>query len=241
MITYKIFTDKGGRDVNEDSAGAAVSDAGVCFVLCDGLGGHGKGEVASYIVVESIKSDFAVCSDPDNFLPYAFENAQKRLMEEQKKQGAVMEMKTTAVVLLIYNGMYRYGHIGDSRLYVMNEKKILQRTMDHSVPQLLCMAGEIKEKQIRHHPDRNRLLRVMGIEWETGKYEISQAEQLKGNERFLLCSDGFWELIVEKDMVKTLKKSADVDEWVGTMAQTVMENGRGKDMDNFTAIGVMLS
>ena len=89
MITYKIFTDKGGRDVNEDSAGAAVSDAGVCFVLCDGLGGHGKGEVASYIVVESIKSDFAVCSDPDNFLPYAFENAQKRLMEEQKKQGAV--------------------------------------------------------------------------------------------------------------------------------------------------------
>lgn len=241
MINYKIFSDKGDREINEDFAVEAVSGESMCFVLCDGLGGHGKGEVASELVAKCIKSEFESCSDIDCFLPNAIEKAQNALLDEQKKTGATFEMKTTAVVLVIHNNCYAYGHIGDSRLYILNDSKISKRTVDHSVPQMLCLAGDIKEKQIRNHPDRNRLLRVMGVEWDGSKYELSDKCPLKGNESFLLCSDGFWELINEKEMQKTSKKTNNVDEWLDMMTKIVKENGVGKNMDNYTAIVVRIS
>ena len=79
------------------------------------------------------------------------------------------------------------------------------RTIDHSIPQMLALAGEIKEKEIRRHPDRNKLLRVVGTDWENPQYEISEDVEKTGGEAFLLCSDGFWENITEKEMVKCLK------------------------------------
>jgi len=76
------------------------------------------------------------------------------------------------------------------------------RTLDHSVPQLLVKSGRIKEKEIRKHPDRNRLLKVMGVVWASPEYEKSRVITLNGKEAFLLCSDGFWELIEEKKMAR---------------------------------------
>jgi serine/threonine protein phosphatase PrpC len=112
------------------------------------------------------------------------------------------------------------------------------RTLDHSVPQMLVFAREIKEKQIRNHPDRNRLLRVMGIEWEKPMYELAEQTQLEKYQAFLLCSDGFWELIDEKQMCKLLKNSSTVEEWMQAMVEVIKQNGIGKNMDNYTAIAL---
>ena len=71
-------------------------------------------------------------------------------------------MKTTVVVLHIKNKNARWAHVGDSRLYFFKNKKLIERTLDHSVPQNLVVCKEIKEKDIRYHADRNRLLRVLG-------------------------------------------------------------------------------
>lgn len=68
----------------------------------------------------------------------------------------------------------QWGHVGDSRLYYFKNGKIVKRTLDHSVPQMLVARGEIDEKEIRHHPDRNRLVRVMGMEWDEPKYQVSE-------------------------------------------------------------------
>lgn len=239
-VTYKIYTDVGGREVNEDSAIAAEKNGDFVFILADGLGGHGKGEVASGLVTEVGKALF-LNYDEEQYLDTCFITAQQELMEEQKRQNAETKMKTTMVVLELKDGKARWGHIGDSRLYHFQKYKLVERTLDHSVPQMLVAAGEIKEKQIRYHEDRNRLLRVMGVEWASPQYTLSEEISQKEQQAFLLCSDGFWELIEEKRMIACLKKSKSVDEWIDSMVDEVKKNGIGKNMDNNTAIGVWIS
>ena len=239
MITYTVFTDRGGREVNEDSARVFEKDGKKCLVLCDGLGGHGKGEVASALVVEAVGQIFNSAQKIDeDFLRSAFQLSQEALIDEQIRQDAKTDMKTTAVAMYIDGNKVQWGHVGDSRLYAFAKNKVKLRTLDHSVPQMLGFAREIKEKQIRNHPDRNRLLRVMGIEWEKPMYELAEQTQLEKYQAFLLCSDGFWELIDEKQMCKLLKNSSTVEEWMQAMVEVIKQNGIGKNMDNYTAIAL---
>ena len=239
MITYTVFTDRGGREVNEDSARVFEKDGKKCLVLCDGLGGHGKGEVASALVVEAVGQIFNSAQKIDeDCLRSAFQLSQEALIDEQIRQDAKTDMKTTAVAMYIDGNKVQWGHVGDSRLYAFAKNKVKLRTLDHSVPQMLVFAREIKEKQIRNHPDRNRLLRVMGIEWEKPMYELAEQTQLEKYQAFLLCSDGFWELIDEKQMCKLLKNSSTVEEWMQAMVEVIKQNGIGKNMDNYTAIAL---
>lgn len=239
MITYTVFTDRGGREVNEDSVRVFEKDGKKCLVLCDGLGGHGKGEVASALVVEAFGQIFnSVQRIDEDFLRSAFQLSQEALIDEQIRQNAKTDMKTTAVAMYIDGDKVQWGHVGDSRLYAFAKNKVKLRTFDHSVPQMLVFAREIKEKQIRNHPDRNRLLRVMGIEWEKPMYELAEQTQLEKYQAFLLCSDGFWELIDEKQMCKLLKSSSTVEEWMQAMVEVIRQNGIGKNMDNYTAIAL---
>ncbi len=238
-LDFAAFTDAGDRDVNEDSYAIAESNRKFCFILCDGLGGHGKGELASAFVSQCLKAYFEECNNSDQFFEDGFDKAQEGLLAEQKAIGAQFEMKTTAVALYVGDGVFRFAHIGDSRLYHFRKNKVYQRTLDHSVPQMLALAGDIKDKQIRSHPDRNRLLRVMGVEWDGSRYEVSDYDQLQNGDAFLLCSDGFWEPITEKEMCKALKKSATAEEWLDSMKQTVKKTGIGTNMDNYTAIAII--
>ena len=238
--TISTFTDKGSREVNEDCVMRAQRGASSLFVLCDGLGGHGKGELASAFVCECLCSAFQSSHNDDAFFETALDTAQQGLLEEQKRLNATFEMKTTCVALVVGEDSFRYAYIGDSRLYHFRKNKVFLRTLDHSVPQMLALAGDIKERQIRSHPDRNRLLRVMGVSWDSPRYEVSRWLPLKSGDAFLLCSDGFWEPIVEKEMCRALKKTDDAPDWLELMQQTVRKNGEGTDMDNFSAIAVRI-
>lgn len=240
MITYKKISEPGTREINEDSVSIAENGSSLCCVLCDGLGGHGRGEEASKLVTDEMITYFVNSDGMIDNIGDAFETVQKKLLNEQKVKSAKFEMKTTAVILVITDKEIRWGHIGDSRLYMFKKGKYKKRTLDHSVPQMLVLAKDIKEKEIRNHPDRNKLLRVMGIEWGANSYEISKKIKRKDKYAFLLCSDGFWELIEEEKMELFLKNSSNSEEWLEKMTEEVKKNGAGKNMDNFSAITVML-
>lgn len=238
MIKYCMFTDQGSREVNEDSAGYKVFGDRYCFVVADGLGGHGRGEEASALVKDVIIDAFNETCSIDDFLENAVVKAQEELMADQERKHTRNEMKTTVVALMVDELSMKWIHVGDSRLYRFQKNKMKERTIDHSVPQMLVLAGDMKEKKIRNHPDRNRLLKVMGIEWDSPQYSVSQINNVMETQAMLMCTDGFWELITEKEMEKLLKKSSTVEEWVDSMVQVIRKNGEGKNMDNFTAIAV---
>lgn len=241
MLSFDLLSNPGEREYNEDYAGVQRRGEAYCFVLADGLGGHGGGDEASRLVTETILQDFARYGTvSEAYLANCFEKSQRILLQEQRKQRRMAEMKTTLAVLLADESRIQWGHIGDSRIYYFQDKKLKLRTLDHSVPQMLVLAGKLKEKKIRGHADRSRLLRVMGVEWDGPQYEIAAPMRRMGGEAFLLCSDGFWEWIQEKTMQHLLKKSASPKEWLAMMEQAVVKQGRGKGMDNYTAVGVFL-
>lgn len=243
MFTYATTTNVGNREINEDYLIAVDNGTTGCFFVADGLGGHDLGEVASKLAAETFYYAFNAYEEGTSigaFLDETFMKAQNCIMQEQQACHAIDKMKTTGVALMVSEQYAAWGHVGDSRLYAFYKNKVKTRTLDHSVPQMLVLAGDIKEKQIRRHPDRNRLLRVLGIPWDGKRHEISDEMDRKNFQAFLLCSDGFWELIEEKMMCKQLKKSKTVEEWLSLMTAEVEKNGRGTNMDNYTAIAVWL-
>lgn len=235
-ISYASLTNVGERSVNEDYLDTWVSRSRIAFVLCDGLGGHGNGDVASKLVVNKIKEQLAQGQSIEGSII----EAQNTLLRKQIEMNAKNSMKTTVTCLTISDNMARFGHVGDSRIYCFEKARYKMRTQDHSIPQMLVNRGEIKESAIRHHEDRNRLLRVLGTDWDRPKCQITEGIPITKNTSFLLCSDGFWELIDEKMMCKTLKKAKTPQEWLNEMEIIVRTNGKGTNMDNYSAIAVFV-
>jgi len=240
-MDYALITNPGTRDQNEDSLIALEDDRCHLFVVADGLGGHGKGEVASALVVDTFKKIFqSGVADADTFLQQAFTEVQSNILCVQRAQNSPYEMMTTCVALLTVEDVCRIGYIGDSRAYVFLKNRVKARTLDHSVPQMLVTSGEIKERQIRNHPDRNRLLRALGSSGESPGYEILDAFHLSEAQALLLCTDGFWELCDEKRMCALLRKSADAAQWLEAMTNEVKKNLQGRAADNYTAIAILV-
>ena len=239
MLTFELLSKAGGREHNEDYVGMYQKGDTFCFVLADGLGGHGNGEVASQTAVGTVIDEFACNEKRDSLdLGSFFISSQNRIQKLQKEDISKKDMRTTLVILEVTEKYAAYGHIGDSRLYVFENGKIREITLDHSFPQMLVHAGELKEKKIRNHPDRNRLLRALGEQVEEVKYQLADPIPIHSQMAFLLCSDGFWELIDEKKMEDSLKKSKTPIQWLEKMEEIVKKNGRWKKMDNYSAIGV---
>lgn len=238
-----MITNKGERQLNEDSITVAEFNGNYLFVLADGLGGHGHGEVASSIVTSSAKALIDDSMDyrfPHKLLSSVFDNAQSALLQKQKDEQDSSSFKTTAVLLLVNDALVQWGYIGDSRLYYFRKNRLIRHTLDHSVPQMLVSAGLIKEREIRGHEDRSKLLRVLGTQYDSVKYVVESSVIREKGQAFLLCSDGFWEWIDEKTMTKLLKKSHSAQEWLDMMVVEVQKNGTGNQMDNFSAIAVLL-
>lgn len=240
-MDYYNISKAGDREINEDCTGIIKGTDSICFIVADGLGGHGKGDVASQIAVSAFQNVFeqSLTSPLDARLTMAFQNAQNAILAEQQRQNAGFQMKTTAAAVVIGQSSGICGHIGDTRIYIFAHNRVKERTLDHSVPQMLVLSREIKEKQIRNHPDRNKLLRVLGVQGDI-KFDSFSIENLSKCQAILLCSDGFWELILEKEMCRTLKKSGSAKEWLERMCEIVEMQGKGREMDNYSAIAIRL-
>ncbi|MCR5041156.1 MAG: protein phosphatase 2C domain-containing protein [Clostridia bacterium] len=239
MLEYATYSSAGERLYNEDTARVFVNaEAGAyCFALADGLGGHGAGDVASNLVTECVggmvknEKDFF-----DLFIDDCFDAAQEILLAEVNERG--LSCRTTLCLLFIKDRRATWGHIGDSRIYLFKNGKFSGRTRDHSVVQMLVDTGEIDEKEMRHHEDRSRLLRAMGSEWEDGpEYEVDyRGYEIEPGDVFLLCTDGFWEWLDEKTMSKLIRRGLSPFDTLEKMAAAAVEAGKGKDMDNLSAV-----
>ena len=241
-MEYFKLSKPGDRNVNEDSVEIFQIGNRTVLALADGLGGHGFGEVASQEALLSVKECFERAGNQgiEQAIREAFLAANQRMEKLQREVGSDADFKTTLVLLVIEGEEFVWGHIGDSRFYHFEEKTLIERSMDHSVPQMLVKAGEIREKDIRHHADRNRLLRVLGGGEGTFNPFIAKKEPLNTGTAFLLCSDGFWEHIEERKMQKVLRRCQSAQDWVEQMEDIVKKNGKGYEMDNYSAITVCI-
>jgi len=228
---------QGGRDYNEDSV-RCFEKNGVCAVaVADGLGGHGGGQIASSKAADCIVNAFAQNPRLDSeHLRSLFERANAEVIAAQT---ATQKMKSTGVALFANGDSVMWAHVGDSRLYYFKDGALTAYTLDHSVSQMCVSTGEITRDQIRHHADRNRVLRAFGGD-DIIKAEVSPVLALgDGSHAFLLCTDGFWEYVFENEMEAQLAKSKTPREWVESMNKLLAARVPN-DNDNFSAAAVFL-
>lgn len=242
-----VFSDPGGRKRNEDSARVFSCGDLSCFVLCDGLGGHLGGDLASQCVCNAIQTFFTANDGPAKaeslaaLLGRAVCGAQEALVDLQSANGISGGLLTTLCCLLLRSGDAAAVYVGDSRIYRFSGGRAVARTKDHSVPQHLVNIGELPESGVRGHEDRSRLLRVMGTDWEDPMFQPFPIDlPLVSGDAFLLCSDGFWEPVLESDMERLLADTHSAEDWARRMAALVPERVAPREQDNYTAITVRI-
>lgn len=231
ILTYSL-SDRGGKQINDDTAAVFRSRDGVRLYVGDGLGGYAGGKQASEAAAKALKAAADRGSmHTDAQLIQAASAANRAVFDLQKKTDG--KMKTTMVFLSIEKDTARWMHVGDTRLYIFKDGKRVFQTADHSVSYMAVLMGEITMDQIRFHEDRNRVLRALG--GENAKPELSAPRTLEDGEyTFLLCTDGFWEYVKEEEMEQTLAASATPEEWIRSMEKILLTRVKG-DNDNYTA------
>lgn len=242
-ITFSKYTNVGTREVNEDYLLLRGTENRGFFAVADGLGGHGMGDEASKAACEAAMACMLRQEELGNqMFQDVYDECQAVLLKKQKEMGAAGKMRTTLNLLCIddLSRMAYWSHVGDSRTYYFKNKQLVHRTFDHSVPQMLVAMGELEESQMRFHEDRNRLLRVLGVEDRPPAFDVENPIQLKGNQQFLLCTDGFWEMITEEQMLLCLEEADNPRYWMENMLELVRRNIGSKKSDNYTAVAVWI-
>lgn len=246
-IEFAAITDIGKiREKNEDNV-LISSELGL-GVVADGMGGHSAGEIASSIAVsvlaESIrKINSNQISIPAGFLPKLSEIERKILMAANLANAAIYEtaqstesyrmMGTTMTGVLFSKGQATAVHVGDSRLYLLRNKKMVQVTTDHSLVMEHVRRGLLTLEEAAHSKIQNVLTRAMGIkkniEFDLLRFPIKEGDVL------LLCSDGLYKGLSEKDMEEILRKEEDAS-LVRTCKQLVMSSCTKDGQDNISAV-----
>jgi len=227
----------GGREENQDFMGFADTQLGFVLVLCDGMGGGPGGLTASTTVVDAViqhLSTFTKDDDIKTAIRQSITFADEKIAKLTTTSPALAGMGTTIVVLVINNKSAYVAHIGDSRLYQFRFGYKVFRTNDHSQVGELVRSGALTEEQARISPNSNVVTRAIngcGI----AQPDIIELPYEKGD-RFVLCSDGIWGSMPEKELIKGLTKTKSVSGTVVQMAFDVDEIGKaaGGKHDNLS-------
>jgi PPM family protein phosphatase len=225
--THAALSEAGTRGVQQDRWGAAEVNGVHCYVLADGLGGHGGGELAAHLAVESILAGFA--GNPAATPTAHLEAANQAITAAQQQHEMQRQMRSTGLVLLLQEHQATWAHVGDTRLYAFAGEHLLTRTKDHSVPQGLVDVGELTADQLRFHEDRNRLVRSLGTDGPCRP----TAGQLAEGDGFLLVSDGFWTEVPDAAMLAAWNTTTSAASWLEAMAA-----GLGEPDDNYTVLAI---
>ena len=230
--SHKAYSRTGNRDKNEDSYCIFTGERVLCAALADGMGGFSGGEIASETVIQAFEQALErdVMTLPVNIILYAND----MILQRQKELGN--KMKTTAAVVRIDDTWAHIAHVGDSRVYAFKDAKVVFQTLDHTAAQMSVEVGEITPQEIRSHPDRCVLTKALGSSDEL-RPSLTQLPK-DSFDCILMCTDGFWGSVTEKDMCNCLSQSRSPQQWLELM-QKIRDKNILNDDDNNTAIAIM--
>lgn len=230
MYHYGAGTNVGNvRDNNEDSY--VCDEEKDLWIVADGMGGLGFGEVASAITTFTVTR---MVRDGHG-INQAIEIAHRNIKEYAESDGMGTNMGTTIVLLLSHGSLYNIFWVGDSRAYLLNEQQMKQITIDHSLVQSLIDQGELTKEQAATDPRKNAVTRALGVqELETVRAD-SISERWQPGQKILLCSDGLTDCVSDAKIEELMLQGGNDQEIVDRLIEAALEGG-GKD--NVTVIVV---
>ena len=217
------------RLTNEDQAVALINARGnVLLAVCDGMGGANKGDLASSLAIKYLVEAF---EEKDKFfsrygaiiwLTNTIRKANKIIFDEAEKNEAYQGMGTTMTCVLIVGGYYFTAQVGDSRAYMLKNNKLEQITQDQTYVGYLYRTGQIKKEEMNTHPKRHVLLNALGI---FPSLEVDVKTSLYNDESFLICSDGLYNNLTDRDIESVMQSNENVDMKVKQLIALANSNG----------------
>lgn len=232
----------GGRAGNEDACGYWTSKEGSCFVVSDGAGGHLGGALASEIAVRSMLTSFSSVPRFDQErVTQVVNEVQQAFNVEKQSHPHLQSMSATVAAILINadRSAATWCQLGDTRIYLFRKGRAHLLSRDHSLAQSLVDSGLSDQTDMRSHPKRSVLYAGLGISGDTEPTIPDQPLTLEDGDAFLVCSDGFWERVLERDMEASLSIVDGPEQWLIRMEQKVLE-GAPPGFDNYTGVAVWL-
>ncbi len=182
------------RDVNEDSLGFLYTAAGQLLVVCDGMGGHAAGDLASRTARDAILGHVLASpnGDPRDILVQAALRAHEAVRGVAGQSAERAGMGTTCVMALIRGDQAVVANVGDSRCYLVRNGQLRQVSKDHTKAQQLLEAGVITADQMAKHPDKGVLSQALGQRAQPTPF-VTEPFTLMQEDYLILCSDGVYE------------------------------------------------
>lgn len=229
MLMWGARSDVGCvRSHNEDS----YLVASPLFCVCDGMGGHAAGEVASAIAVETIAKTGPKTADATQ-LGAAVEAANAAIIEAAVNGVGRPGMGCTATAAVIEGTTLAIAHVGDSRAYLLHEGTLIRVTRDHSYVEELVDAGEITADEARVHPNRSVITRALGS--DPAMYADHFTLNVEEGDRLILCSDGLSSMIPDGEIERVAQQSSTAQLCTDNLVDAALAAGGG---DNVTVVVV---
>ena len=205
-------------------------------LLADGMGGHQAGDIASRQAVEEIGIAWEATTIDDSekavqwFLQH-IQQANQRIIEKGQSQPTLSGMGTTLEVVTILDNHLALAHVGDSRIYLFREQRLIALTEDHSLVNALLKSGEITQEMAENHPRKNIITRSLGM---PGSLEVDVAiHKIEDHDQLLLCSDGLTNMVSEPKITQILLEAASLQD----ASQRLIEEANAKGgLDNITVL-----
>jgi len=233
----------GNRETNEDRSVVVERDNTVLVVVADGMGGHRGGDIAAQLFVDTLEKIFRrvplPLTKPKTFLKKAIAAAHQTICQERKTHSPTIDPRTTCVVCVLHGNSANWAHVGDSRLYLLRDQKILARTIDHSYVEDLFRQGLISEADMLTHPKRSYLTQCVGGIEQKPDVSYGALELLQERDTLVLCSDGFWTAIDESSL-RAITDEEDLDKSIQQLA-SMAESNSYPQSDNISAVAVRVT
>lgn len=226
----------GKRANNEDcispQKGEATSNDRL-FIVCDGVGGEKKGEVASEIVCTSIrdylKSEAPVSGEEKAAIQKAIQYANENLAVYVATDAMAKRMSTTLALVLLGEQSVTAAWCGDTRIHHIRNGKVVWKSKDHSLVSELISQGELTEEEARIHPRRNIITRSLNALNFNSNVDFHEITDFETDDYLLLCTDGLLEKVNETIICKILTDKAETDK-----AKSFLSYCDGVTRDNFS-------
>lgn len=225
------------RKANEDWYAHFECKNGLVSVVCDGMGGHVGGAVASHLAIETIQMflESNYFDDPRKAIVEACNAANSAILQRTSQQPELTGMGSTCVMLIVRNGKVYMGSVGDSRIYLVRSKTITQLTKDQSYVQMLVDEGAITKEQAEHHPRKNEITNALGLSSMHPATVLPDPINPEAGDCFLLCSDGLSGMVPDREILKVASNQTGMTQRkrVSELIQRARENGGS---DNITCL-----
>jgi PPM family protein phosphatase len=209
-VEVASLTDVGcQRENNEDSylywepaSDAEFKRKGRLAVIADGMGGHDGGQEASRLAVETVREvyDHSFDENPQGALLEAFRAAHGRIIDYGERHAAFHGMGTTCTAVVLCGRELYFAHVGDSRLYLIRDKRIERLTRDHSYVGRLVESGLVRAEDAERHPQRHILTAALGAGLEIVADGGEPGLMVEAGDNLLLCTDGLWGVTTDAEL-----------------------------------------